>query len=71
MSEITENKMGVKPMLPLLLGMSLPAMFSMMIQALYNVVDSIFVARFHPDALQAVSLAYPLQLILISFGVDL
>lgn len=69
MSEITENKMGVKPMLPLLLGMSLPAMFSMMIQALYNVVDSIFVARFHPDALQAVSLAYPLQLILISFGV--
>ena len=61
--------MGVKPMLPLLLGMSLPAMFSMMIQALYNVVDSIFVARFHPDALQAVSLAYPLQLILISFGV--
>ena len=37
--------MGVKPMLPLLLGMSLPAMLSMMIQALYNVVDSIFVAR--------------------------
>ena len=63
------NKMGVKPMLPLLLSMSLPAMFSMMIQALYNVVDSIFVARFHPDALQAVSLAYPLQMILISFGV--
>lgn len=56
-------------MFPLLMGMSLPAMFSMMIQALYNVVDSIFVARFHPDALQAVSLAYPLQMILISFGV--
>ena len=69
MSEVTQNKMGVKPMLPLLMGMSLPAMFSMMIQALYNVVDSIFVARFHPDALQAVSLAYPLQMILISFGV--
>lgn len=56
-------------MLPLLMGMSLPAMFSMMIQALYNVVDSIFVARYSPDALQAVSLAYPLQMILISFAV--
>ena len=69
MSELRENKMGTKPILPLLLGMSLPAMFSMMIQALYNVVDSIFVARFHHDALQAVSLAYPLQMVLISFGV--
>ena len=68
-SEITQNKMGVKPMLPLLLGMSLPAMFSMMIQALYNVVDSIFVARYDPIALQSVSLAYPLQMIMISFGV--
>ncbi|MBQ3265887.1 MAG: MATE family efflux transporter [Ruminococcus sp.] len=61
--------MGVKPMFPLLMGMSLPAMFSMMIQALYNVVDSIFVARYSPDALQAVSLAYPLQMIMISFAV--
>ena len=69
MSEISQNKMGVKPMLPLLMGMSLPAMLSMMIQALYNVVDSIFVARYSPDALQAVSLAYPLQIILISFAV--
>lgn len=69
MSEITQNKMGVKPMFPLLMGMSLPAMFSMMIQALYNVVDSIFVARYSPDALQAVSLAYPLQMVTISFAV--
>ena len=69
MSELTPNKMGVKPMFPLLMGMSLPAMFSMMIQALYNVVDSIFVARYSPDALQAVSLAYPLQMVLISFAV--
>ena len=68
-SEIKENKMGVKPVLPLLIGMSLPAMFSMMIQALYNVVDSIFVAQYNPDALQAVSLAYPLQMILISVAV--
>ena len=69
MSEVTQNKMGVKPMFPLMMGMSLPAMFSMMIQALYNVVDSIFVARYSPDALQAVSLAYPLQMIMISFAV--
>ena len=69
MSEISQNKMGVKPMFPLIMGMSLPAMFSMLIQALYNVVDSIFVARYSPDALQAVSLAYPLQMVMISFAV--
>lgn len=56
-------------MFPLLMSMSLPAMFSMMIQALYNVVDSIFVSQLGNDALNAVSLAYPLQMILISFAV--
>lgn len=61
--------MGTKPIFPLLISMSLPAMFSMMIQALYNVVDSIFVAKIGPEALSAVSLAYPLQMILISFFV--
>ena len=69
MSDLQQNKMGYKPMLPLVIGMSLPAMFSMMIQALYNVVDSIFVARYSPLALNAVSLAYPLQMIAISFAV--
>ena len=69
LSDLTQNKMGVKPMLPLLLGMSLPAMFSMLIQALYNVVDSIFVASYDPLALTAVSLAFPLQMICISFAV--
>ena len=69
MSEIQQNKMGYKPMLPLVMSMSLPAMFSMMIQALYNVVDSIFVATYSPLALTAVSLAYPLQMISISFAV--
>lgn len=69
LSELSQNKMGVKPMLPLLLSMSLPAMFSMMIQALYNVVDSIFVATYSPLALTAVSLAYPMQMISISFAV--
>ena len=56
-------------MLPLVMSMSLPAMFSMMIQALYNVVDSIFVATYSPLALTAVSLAYPLQMVMISFAV--
>ena len=56
-------------MFPLLMGMSLPAIFSMMIQALYNVVDSIFVAQYSPDAMTAVSLAYPLQMVMISFAV--
>lgn len=69
MNEVkTLNKMGTKPMFPLLMSMSLPAMFSMMIQALYNVVDSIFVSQIE-DGLTAVSLAYPLQMIMISFAV--
>ena len=67
--DLSQNKMGVKPMLPLLLGMSLPAMFSMLIQSLYNVVDSIFVATYSPMALTAVSLAFPLQMVCISFAV--
>ena len=65
----TLNKMGTKPMFPLLMSMSLPAMFSMLIQALYNIVDSIFVSQLGSDALNAVSLAYPLQMIMISFAV--
>ena len=74
MSEIkkpTENKMGTKPVFPLTLSMSLPAMFSMLIQALYNVVDSVFLGNYggNSDALTAVSLAYPLQLLLIAFVV--
>ncbi len=70
MSEnVSLNKMGTKPMFPLLMSMSLPAIFSMMIQALYNVVDSIFVSQIGSEALNAVSLAYPLQMILISFAV--
>lgn len=65
----TINKMGTKAMLPLLLSMSVPAMFSMLIQALYNIVDSIFVSQIGAQALNAVSLAYPLQMVMISFSV--
>lgn len=69
--ETKENKMGTKKVLPLILSMSLPAMFSMLIQALYNVVDSVFLGNYggNSDALTAVSLAYPLQLLLIAFTV--
>lgn len=71
MSEVKTNKMGTQKMLPLILSMSLPAMFSMLIQALYNVVDSVFLANYgeNSEALTAVSLAYPLQLLLIAFMV--
>jgi len=64
-----ENKMGVMPILKLILNMSLPMMFSMFIMALYNIVDSIFVAKISEDALTAVSLAFPIQNLMISFAV--
>lgn len=64
-----ENKMGVMPVNRLLLNMSLPMMISMLVQALYNVVDSLFVARIGEDALTAVSLAFPVQNLMIAVGV--
>ena len=63
-----ENKMGVMPIPQLLFSMAVPMMASMLIQALYNVVDSIFVARLSEDALTAVSLAFPMQNLMIAVG---
>lgn len=63
-----ENKMGVMPVEKLLLNMSLPMMVSMLVQALYNVVDSIFVAKLSENALTAVSLAFPMQTLLVALG---
>ena len=63
-----ENKMGIMPVNKLLLNMSVPMMVSMLVQALYNIVDSIFVARVSEDALTAVSLAFPIQTLLIAVG---
>ena len=60
-----ENKMGVMPIKKLVISMSLPMMGSMLVQALYNVVDSIFVAQVCEDALTAVSLAFPAQNLMI------
>ena len=63
-----ENKMGVMPVNQLLINMSLPMMISMLVQALYNIVDSIFVSRIDENALTAVSLAFPLQTLMIALG---
>lgn len=65
---IRENKMGVMPVNRLLLSMALPMMLSMLVQACYNIVDSIFVARLGEDALTAVSLAFPAQNLMIAVG---
>ena len=69
MDKIKENIMGTLPVTPLIMKMSLPLMISMLIQALYNIVDSMFVARLSETALTAISLAFPLQNLLIAFGV--
>ena len=61
-----ENKMGVQPVGRLLAGMAIPMMISMLVQALYNIVDSIFVSRLSENALTAVSLAFPLQNLMIA-----
>ena len=64
-----ENKMGTMPVLKLIFNMSLPIMFSMLVMALYNIVDSIFVGKISVDALTAVSLAFPVQNLMVSFAV--
>lgn len=66
-----ENKMGTMPIDKLLISMSVPMMLSMLVQALYNVVDSIFVARIEEDALTAVSLAFPLQSLMMALGIGM
>lgn len=66
-----KNKMGTMPIPKLIMTMSLPAIISMMVQALYNFVDSLFVARIGESALKAVSLAFPIQLVLIAAFVGL
>lgn len=69
MEQTKENKMGTMPVNRLLITMSLPMMISMLVQALYNVVDSIFVSRINENALTAVSLAFPIQTLMIAVSV--
>lgn len=68
MEQTKENKMGTMPVNKLLVTMSLPMVISMILQALYNIVDSIFVSRLSEDALTAVSMAFPMQNLMISVG---
>lgn len=63
-----ENKMGVMPVGKLVITMSLPIMASMLVQALYNIVDSVFVAKISENALTAVSMAFPIQNLMIAVG---
>ena len=67
-TNVKENKMGVLPIKKLIISMSLPMMISMLVQALYNVVDSIFVAQVSKDALAAVTYAFPMQNLMIAVG---
>ncbi|MBQ9823955.1 MAG: MATE family efflux transporter [Solobacterium sp.] len=67
-AERKENKMGVMPVRKLIISMSLPMMISMLVQALYNIVDSVYVARLSESALTAVTLAFPLQNLMIALG---
>ena len=68
MNKPAENIMGVMPENKLLLNMAVPMMLSMLVQALYNIVDSIFVSKLSQDALNAVSLAFPVQNLMIAVG---
>ena len=68
MPQVRENKMGVMPVKRLIISMSLPMMVSMLVQAMYNIVDSIFVSQINEQALTAVSLAFPLQSLMIAVG---
>ena len=68
---VKENKMGVMPVGRLLFSMSFPIMISMLVQALYNVVDSMFVARVNENALTALSMAFPVQNLMIAVSVGL
>lgn len=69
MEQIKQNKMGIAPIPKLIVSMSLPAMFSMLVQALYNIIDSMFVAQLGESALTSVSLAFPVQTLMIAVAV--
>ena len=65
----SENKMGTMPIGRLIMTMSGPAIFTMFIQAFYNIVDSIFIAHLSERALEALTIAFPVQLLMIAVGV--
>ena len=70
-NDLSQNKMGVMPETKLLFNMALPMIIAMIVQALYNVVDSIYVSRISESAVTALSLAFPIQNLLIGFAVGI
>ena len=68
---LRENKMGVMPVGKLLVNMALPMIISMLVQALYNVIDSIYVSQVSESAVTALSLAFPVQNLQIGFAVGI
>ncbi len=69
--DVKENKMGTMPVQKLLITMSLPMVISMFVQAMYNLIDSIFVAQINKDALTAVNMSFPMQSLMIAFQTGL
>ena len=70
-NQTQENKMGVMPVGRLLVNMSVPMMASMLVMALYNIVDSMFVARVSENALTALSMAFPVQNLMVALAAGL
>lgn len=68
-NNVSKNRMGTLPIFPLIVKMSIPAMFSMFIQAFYNIVDSIYVSRLGEKSLSAITLIFPIQLLTIAISV--
>lgn len=69
--KLKSEKMQNMPVVKLIFNMSLPAILSMFVLALYNIVDSIFIARYSPKALDALSIVFPMQQLIIAFAVGI
>ena len=70
-SDLQENKMGIMPVGKLLLNMAIPMIISMLVQAFYNIVDSVYVSRISESAVTALSLAFPIQNVQIGFAIGI
>lgn len=71
MEDLRSAKMATMPVKKLLISMSLPAIFSMLVQAVYNIVDSLYLARFSLKAIEAMGIVFPMQMIIVSLGVGI
>ena len=71
MENLRSAKMATTPVKKLLISMSLPAIFSMLVQAVYNVVDSLYLARYSEKAIEAMGIIFPMQMLIIAIGIAL